>query len=131
MSIVKKLGIWMDNAKAHFIEFSMDSAESITLNSKFTHEEKQKTLGKNENLMHNKEQHQQLEYFKNLEEVIKGYDEVVLFGPTDAKSQLYNHLKKDAHFANKIIEVENAAKMTENQQQAFVRDYFSKKIIKF
>ncbi len=30
-----------------------------------------------------------------------------------------------------IIEVQDAGKMTENQQQAFVRDYFSKKIIRF
>jgi stalled ribosome rescue protein Dom34 len=131
MALVKKLGIWMDHASAHLIEFSMDSSETKTLNSKFTHEQKEKTLGKNENLMHNKEQHQQLEYYKNLAEAIKGYDEVVIFGPTDAKHEFYNHLKKDSHFSKMIIEVEDAGKMSDNQQQAFVRDYFSKKIIRF
>jgi len=121
----------MDHANAHFIEFSMDSEESITVNSKFTHEEKEKTLGKNESLMHHKEQHQQLEYFNSLKDKMKDYDEIVLFGPTDAKSQLHNLLTKDAHFSKKIIEVKNAGKLTENQQQAFVRDHFSKKIIRF
>jgi stalled ribosome rescue protein Dom34 len=131
MSIIKKLGVWMDHASAHLIEFSMDSSESTTVSSKFTHEQKEKSLGKNENLMHNKEQHQQLEFYKSLAEALKGYDELVLFGPTDAKTELYNLLKKDAHFAKKIIEVQDAGKMTENQQQAYVRDYFSKKIIRF
>ena len=131
MAVTRKLGIWMDHSSARLIEFSMDSAESKTLNSTFTHEEKEKTLGKNEYLMHNKEQHQQAGYYKKLAESVKGYDEVVLFGPTDAKVEFFNILKKDHHFDNMIIEVQDAGKMSENQQQAFVRDYFSKKIIKF
>ena len=45
--------------------------------------------------MHNKEQQQQTAYFKQLADVIKNYDAVVLFGPTDAKAQLYNILKAD------------------------------------
>src|SRR5258705_9775770 len=105
MSIIKKIGVWMDHASAHLIEFSMDSSESTTVSSKFTHEQKEKSLGKNENLMHNKEQHQQLEFYKSLAEALKRYDELVIFGPTDAKTELYNLLKKDAHFAKKIIEV--------------------------
>ena len=40
MSIIKKLGVWMDHASAHLIEFSMDSSESTTMSSKFTHEQK-------------------------------------------------------------------------------------------
>jgi hypothetical protein len=131
MSIERKIGIWMDHSNAHLIEFSMENLETKTLNSAFTHEEKEKTLGKNENLMHHKEQHQQTAYYKNLAEAVKGYDEVLLFGPTQAKHELYNLMKKDAHFAKTIIEVEDAGKMSENQQQAFVRDHFSKKIIRF
>lgn len=131
MSLVRKIGIWMDHASAHLIEFSMDSKNSETLTSHFTHEEKEKTEGKNEFLMHNKEQHQQADYYKKLAEAVKGYDEVVIFGPTDAKLELYNLLKNDHHFDKVIIETANAGKLTDTQQQLFVRDYFSKKIIKF
>jgi hypothetical protein len=56
---------------------------------------------------------------------MKDYDEVILFGPTDAKSELYNLLKNDHHFDKIRIEVKPADKMTENQQQAFVKKYFS------
>jgi stalled ribosome rescue protein Dom34 len=131
MALVRKLGIWMDHSSARLIEFSMDLRESETQASKFTHEEKEKTWGKNELLMHHKEQHEQAAFYKNLAESIKGYDEVVIFGPTDAKSEFMNTLKKDHHFDKMIIEVRDAGKLTENQQQAFVRDYFSKKVIRF
>jgi hypothetical protein len=131
MSIEKKIGVWLDHSSAHLIEFAIENEESKTLSSAFTHEQKEKTWGKNENLMHNKEQHQQAAYYKNLAEAIKGYDQILLFGPTDAKHELYNLLKKNPHFAQTIIDVEDAGKLSENQQQAFVRDHFAKKIIRF
>jgi len=121
----------MDHSSAHLIEFAIENEESKTLTSAFTHEQKEKTWGKNESLMHNKEQHQQAAYYKSLAEAIKGYDEVLLFGPTNAKHEMYNHLKKDAHFSKTIIDVEDANKMSDNQQQAFVRNKKKKKIIRF
>src|ERR1035441_2611359 len=123
----KNLGIWMDHANAYLIEYKEDSGESKTIESKFTHQEKESTLGKSEQLMHNKEQHQQSEYYKKLGEVIKGYDEVVLFGPTDAKVELFNLLMDDHKFVNIKIGFEQADKMTENQQHAFVKKHFSKR----
>ncbi len=125
MSTAKKLGIWMDHANAHVMEFTVNPIETKTITSKFTHEEKEHSLSKNENLMHNKEQHQQAEYYKTLGETIKNYGEVILFGPTDAKVELFNILKKDQHFSNVKIEMKQTDKMTENQQHAFVRDHFS------
>ena len=74
--------------------------------------------------MHNKEQHQQSEYYKNLGDKIINYEEVILFGPTDAKVELFNILKADHRFENIKIVVKPADKMTENQQHAFVRDHF-------
>jgi hypothetical protein len=114
----------MDHSSANLIEFKKESDESITIDSKFTHQEKESTLGKSEHLMHNKEQHQQSEYYKKLGEVIKNYDEVLLFGPTDAKVELFNLLMEGQAFTNVKIEFQNTDKMTENQQHAFVIDYF-------
>ena len=127
MSTVKNLGIWMDHASAHLIEFTTEPLLTKTIESEFTHGAKEKSMEKSENLMHNKEQHQQSEYYAKLGEVIKNYDEVILFGPTSAKIELFNTLKKDRHFANIKIEVKPADKMTENQEHAFVREHFSQK----
>ena len=122
----KCLGIWMDHANANLMEFTADSIATKTLPAKFTHGEKEDTLKKSEILMHHKEQHEQHAYFMNLGNVIKNYDHVILFGPTDAKVELANLLKTDHHFDRIKIEIVDADKMTENQQHAFVREHFSK-----
>jgi hypothetical protein len=100
MKTEKDLGIWMDHQNAHIMEFTIDPIETQTIESKFTHEEKEQTLGRSENLMHNKEQHEQADYYRELGEVIRNYDDVLLFGPTDAKIELLNTLRKDHRFAN-------------------------------
>ena len=124
MTTTKSLGIWMDHSSAHLMEFTTDPIQTDIIDSAFTHAEKEQSLGKSENVMHNKEQHQQSEYYKKLGEKIRNYEDVILFGPTDAKVELHNILKADHRFANIKIVVKQADKMTENQQHAFVRDYF-------
>jgi hypothetical protein len=122
----KKLGIWMDHANAHLMEYVNPIVTKI-ITSKFTHEEKEKTLHNGESMMHHKEQQQQSEYYKLLGETIKDYDDVLLFGPTNAKVELLNILEADSGFSKIKIETRQADKMTENQEHAFVRDYFSKR----
>jgi hypothetical protein len=128
MKTAKNLGIWMDHQTAHLMEFTTDPIETKTIDSKFTHVEKELALGKSESLMHNKEQHEQAAYYKELGELIRDYDEVILFGPTDAKVELFNMLRQDHRFEAITIHIEQTDKMTTNQQHAFVRDYFSKRL---
>jgi stalled ribosome rescue protein Dom34 len=127
MRAEKGLGIWLDHQDAHLMEFSSDPIVTETLVSPFTHIEKESTLGRSENLMHRKEQHEEAEYYKELGKIILKYTEVVLFGPTDAKHELFNYLRKDHRFNEIEIDVVSADKMTENQQHAFVRDFFTKR----
>jgi acetyl-CoA carboxylase beta subunit len=125
MKAGNRIGIWMDHSNAHVIEFSPEM-KTRHIQSKFTKEEKEKTLAKSEQMMHNKEQGQQLEFYKQLEEIIQHCDEVLLFGPTDAKRELHNHLSEDHRFANIKIEVKSADKMSEHDEKEFVRKYFAK-----
>jgi hypothetical protein len=127
MTAAKDLGIWMDHSSAHVMEFTTDPIQTKIIESKFTHQQKEHSLGESERVMHNKEQHQQAAYYKELGDVIKNYEEVILFGPTDAKVELFNLLRADHRFAKTKIEVKQADKMTENQQHAFVRDHFSRR----
>ena len=128
MKIEKSLGIWMDHHNANLMEFTIDPIETTTIVSKFTHQEKEQTLGRSENLMHKKEQHEEADYYKELGEIISNYNDVILFGPTDAKIELLNTLRKDHRFAGIVIEIKPADKLTENQQHAFVKDYFSSRL---
>lgn len=75
--------------------------------------------------MHNKEHRQQSKYYGELAKIIKNYEGVVLFSPTDAKIELLNVLKADSHFLNTKIDIEQTDKMTENQQHTFVKGHFS------
>ena len=116
----------MDHQSAHVMEFTADPIETKTIASKFTHEAKELSLHKGEIRMHNKEQHQQSEFYKTLGNTIRHYESVILFGPTEAKVELYNLLKADHQFSKINIEVQESDKMTENQQHAFVKEYFTK-----
>ncbi|MEO8173232.1 MAG: hypothetical protein ABI581_09125 [Sediminibacterium sp.] len=124
MTPKKNLGIWMDHASAHLTDITPGPAETNIIESEFTHEVKSDTLGNSEHVMHNKEQQQQSAFYKRLGDTIKNYDDVILFGPTDAKTELLNLLRADHHFDNIKIEVKQTDKMTENQQHAFVREHF-------
>ncbi|HCN84286.1 MAG TPA: hypothetical protein DIT07_11810 [Sphingobacteriaceae bacterium] len=115
----------MDHSSAHLIEFTTDPMTTKAIESKFTRQEKEEALGRSESLMHNKEQQEQAEYYKELSTIIKNYDEVILFGPTDAKVELYNTFKDDDLFSKIKVEIKQTDKMTENQQHAYVREHFS------
>lgn len=121
------LGIWMNHSSAHLIEYATDIIDVEAVKSDFTHQDKTETGHRSENIMHNKEQQKQRLYYEELADIIKKYDEVLLFGPTNAKEELHNILKENHHFDSIKISVETADKMTENQEYAFVKDYFSKR----
>lgn len=125
MKTKKQLGIWMDHASANLMDAGNEPMVTTTIKSDFTHEEKERTAVKGEYLMHNTEQQKQHAYFDRIGKAILGYESVLVFGPTDAKNELKNLLKKDHHFDKIKIEVMDADKMTENQQHAFVKNYFT------
>ena len=121
----KKLGIWMDNSIAHIMEFSEEPFEVKTIESKFKHQEKEKKLAKGESFMFNKEQQLQSDYYKKIGNVIANYNDVLLFGPTNAKKELYNLLKEDSHYSGIKIKIMETDKMNPKQKQAFVIQHFS------
>ncbi len=125
MKNTKKLGIWLDHTIAHIIVLNNNSITSNTIESLSLQGEKQ-NFGKDESLKHNTEQDQLSDYFNRLSAVIKDYQEVLLFGPTNAKTELFNLLKEDSHFNSVKIEIETSDNLTENQMHAFVKEHFEK-----
>lgn len=129
MTSAKFLGIWMDHSHAHLIEYSTNEITTQqVISSSFTHEAKESILTKGENHMHNKEQQTTSDYYKKIMDVCRNYEMIVLFGPTSAKSELHNIMKTDHHFEKIRVEVRQTDKLTENQEHAFVRDFFSSHI---
>jgi stalled ribosome rescue protein Dom34 len=118
------LGVWMDHSSAHCMQINGVKLTKTTIHSEFTHNEREASLQHGEKTMHNKEQHLTAKFFKAISEEILKADKIILFGPTEAKLELWNTLKEDHHFADKKIVAETCINFTENQQITFVKNYF-------
>jgi hypothetical protein len=122
MKNIKQMGIWMDHSNALLMELTGETivAHNIVLES--IHKENEQNQILHGKPFYNKEQ--RLSYYKKIGDFIRNFQEVVLFGPTDAKNELLNLLRTDHLFEKIKIEVIDADKMSENQMYAFVKDYF-------
>lgn len=125
MKTTKKLGIWMDYSTANLIEYKLDSYEIKSINSGFLDQEKNEVLDNSESLINHNKNQQLSNYFRRIGEQIKEYNELVLFGSTNAKIELHAILKEEKPFQNIKIEIKNTDKMTDNQKKYFVKSYFS------
>ena len=126
----------MDHSLAHFIDFTKGLPVVETVYSaqeeqvRFKGESGSATkLGNHrssnsESHLHNRAQQLKQEYYKVLSDRLKNYDDILLFGSTKAKEELYNQLKKDRVFEAKSITVKSADHLTENQMIAEVKKFF-------
>lgn len=126
MKTSKKLAIYLDHSEAILFDFGTTAIEFKIIKSDFDYQDKKDVIQKGESHLHNKEQDFQQHYYKKLGAEILLFDQVLLFGTTDAKTELFNFLLKNNHSPNRTIRVENSEKLTKNQQLAFVNNYFSK-----
>jgi stalled ribosome rescue protein Dom34 len=115
----------MDHLNANLIDLDAKK-NSRTITSDFNYEVQDEAIRKSEKLMHNKRQQLNEAFYEEIANAILNYNHVILFGPTNAKTELHNYLNKDLHFKDIKICVEAADKMTENQQDAFVKKHFEK-----
>ena len=133
----KRIGIWLDHAKATLSDLSKGAVVVETVFSdkesevRFKGETGDGTLlgnnrsTNNEHHEHNRSVEIMDVYYRILADRIRHYDDILLFGPTGAKDELYNRLNADKHFAFKNIRVEMADKLTENQMIAQVKEYYN------
>ena len=125
MKTQKTLGIWLDHENAHLIDLTSDKSNRI-ISSNFNFETKEEALSRSEHIMHNKRQQMNEAFYKEVGNEILKFNHVLLFGPTNAKTELSNYLNKDLHFKDIIIDIESADKMSDNKLVAFVKNHFEK-----
>jgi len=126
MKTKRILGIWMDHSTAQLSELSNGNFMTETIESKpKSLVNEQDLYYKDESHVLNKEQSELAAYYKKLGDAILNYEEVILFGPTEAKNELVNSLK-DNHLFEKIkIVVKPADKMTEKEQHEFLKEFMN------
>lgn len=126
MKTIHQLGIYLDHAAANLIDFNNTDKENQTIISEFDIQDKHETLQRSESEMHHKEQDKQRAYFKKIATLAISYNELILFGPTTAKTELLHFLQKDDSFGKIKIDTENTAKMNLQEQEFFVWGHFKK-----
>jgi hypothetical protein len=100
----KTIGVWLDHKKAHFIDVSKSDAVVETAfsdkesNLRYDGESGKGTLlGNNratnsEHHAHSREQRIIDDYYKMIIDRLRGYDDILLFGPSNAKYELSNKI---------------------------------------
>jgi hypothetical protein len=126
MKMKKTLGIWMDHSVAHLTELSGDTFVTRIIESKpDLHLNAADLYYKDDSQLLNKEQGQLATYYRKLSDASLNYEQVVLFGPTEAKNELANIMRENPLFKKIEIVVKSADKMTENQQYKFLKEFFN------
>lgn len=124
MKAPKKIGIWLDHTEAHVIEYNAEDVGAKEIKSHIKGLDKQEGRQHSEGLLHEKENQNIRAYYEDIIELVKNYDEVLLFGPTDAKNELHNLIRKTHHYDHIKIETKSADKMSAAEEHAFVVNHF-------
>jgi hypothetical protein len=111
----------MCHSSVHLVEYTGELAEEL----RNTKKEETHHMEVHNATIQNEAFHLQTESFKKLGIAIEKYEEVILFGPIDAKVELMNFLKSDKRFDRINITIKQTNIMSEDQQQSFVEQYFS------
>lgn len=136
----RKVAVFLDEAKAQFI-FIKDGFTRIgdTIKNDFETHPRHRGEGSNqarfgtdpyhgsnnEFRMHRKEEEAKKAYFKKIAEMLRQYDEILLFGPGDMKKELRNKQLKEPEFQPKIIHVQNSDYVSDKQILEAAREFFA------
>ena len=74
--------------------------------------------------MHNKRQQMHHAFYEKISEKILKYEQVLLFGLTNAKTELHNFINKDSHFKAIKIDVVATDYLSDIEKIDFVTTYF-------
>lgn len=126
---MQKLGIWMDKDLAHIVSIGKNGEEPkmrlIESNMDYIPIHGIKEEKGNDRKRLERENHQFLVYFRAIVPAIRKADNIVIFGPAECGKRFYNFLKKQhPEIHQKVLEVQRADSMSNNQIVALVRDYF-------
>jgi hypothetical protein len=125
MKTIKQLGIYIDYTNAFLMELINKMIVSRNIEFENNNEiEIYKDISIIPVIDKEKHHHLRSAYYLELCDIIKNYNQVVLFGPNDAKNELFNLLEFDHNFDSIKIYNENTANLTEIQMHDYVKMYF-------
>ncbi len=126
------VGLWIDHSQTSVVMISADGEKTEHIMSDIEKHVRFAGGGRSDGPGTSLEEDQQDRHFDNqlgryydkVIAVIREADAILIFGPGEAKRELQQRLERDG-LSGRIMGVETADKMTENQIVARVRRYFA------
>lgn len=130
--MTRNIGLWIDHKQAYIVHEGAEKPEVIASNvearvrySGGTRIGGQYNQRVDSELRYNDRfQHQLREYYENVIAAIRDAEQILIFGPGEAKLELEREIQKSKPLAKKVVKVETTDKMTENQIMAYVREFY-------
>lgn len=140
METVTHMAVFLDYAKARFIHFDKGEARFTDVvisdlhkreriegegsdNTRFSANPCQ---GSNNEFNKNRDaENRQRAYLNKVLGALQAYQHILLFGPGQAKAQIYKLIQSNKHFDTKTVRVEPCDYKTDNQLLEFVRKHFT------
>jgi hypothetical protein len=119
----EKLAVWIDHSIARLIPYSADVKTVTTIvceNARGNHAR----FNKNEADTVNRIRQQQSAFYEEIASTIQGYSEILLFGPANAKLELFNVISDNPSIEEIRISIKSVAQMSENEMHIYVKDHF-------
>ena len=132
---MKNIGIWLDKNQAHIVVLENNNEILKTIPSNIEHFKVHggsgtRLKGGPQDVVQDskyleREKHQFKSYFNEIISEIKDAENIVIFGPAEAKIKFKKELEENhKHIDNKVGKVETADSMTNNQVIAWVRGFY-------
>ena len=111
-----KIGVCMDHCIAYLLEEKNEEKVITIIEAELCVDDKGTTAKRRRSM--------DAAFFKKVFEIVKDFDEVLLYGPASAKREIVNQIK-----ANKLFNIEIQTKstselITESQKIKFINNYF-------
>lgn len=133
---MKKIGVWLDSKQAYIVQVTDndDTLKTVTSDIEFFNRTStggsRVKWGGTQDINHErkyleKEKKQFKQYFKTIADAVSGVDELALFGPANINEKFKKELSENhKSIADRIITVQKADSMTENETRALIRNFF-------
>lgn len=132
---MKNIGIWLDKNQAHIVVLENNNETLKTIPSNIEHFHVRggsgtRLKGGPQDVVQDskyleREKHQFRNYFNEIIPEIEDAENIVIFGPAEAKIKFKKELEENhKDIDNKVGKVETADSMTNNQVIAWVRDFY-------
>jgi stalled ribosome rescue protein Dom34 len=123
MKAVKKIEIWMDHSIAYIMEFTSNTFEIKTIESKIIIHDNEVNLIAHDKKTDRNKKSNLFTYYNAISEAIKNYKKIVLFGPKQVNMEFFDVLSEDTRFLKTKVEIKETENLNSKEQYDFIRNH--------